>query len=386
MNKALSIAAVNAKRLGRDRIGLFFLFVFPIILILLLGVTFGSGFTPSVGVVSTGSGQLGSELVTAIRDEENIEVERFTDDESLTGAIERGEVDAGVTIPEGYDEQLRSGGQATIEYLATPAGANATAIRTTVDSLVVEQGARVRAALFAAERGVGDFEETIRLANELAAQSPTVDVIVRSEGEDTFEGVGQFDLGAASQLVLFMFVNSLAATVALIQSRRLGVSRRMLSTPIAARTIVIGETLGRFTVAMIQGVFVIIAASLLFGVRWGDPLGASVLLTAFALVSTGAAMFFGAVLSNEQQAGALTPLSLGLAALGGCMVPLEVFSPTMQTIAHVTPHAWAVEGFTKLIRTDAGLSDIALQIVVLIGFAVVFLGLAAWRLHRSITR
>jgi ABC-2 type transport system permease protein len=386
MSKALSIAAVNAKRLGRDRIGLFFLFVFPIILILLLGVTFGSGFTPSVGVVSTGSGQLGSELVTAIRDEENIEVERFTDDESLTGAIERGEVDAGVTIPEGYDEQLRSGGQATIEYLATPAGANATAIRTTVDSLVVEQGARVRAALFAAERGVGDFEETIRLADELAAQSPTVDVIVRSEGEDTFEGVGQFDLGAASQLVLFMFINSLAAAVALIQSRRLGVSRRMLSTPIAARTIVIGETLGRFTVAMIQGVFVIIAASLLFGVRWGDPLGASVLLTAFALVSTGAAMFFGAVLSNEQQAGALTPLSLGLAALGGCMVPLEVFSPTMQTIAHVTPHAWAVEGFTKLIRTDADLSDIALQIVVLIGFAVVFLGLAAWRLHRSITR
>jgi ABC-2 type transport system permease protein len=386
MSKALSIAAVNAKRLGRDRIGLFFLFVFPIILILLLGVTFGSGFTPSLGVVSTGSGQLGSELVTAIRDEENIEVERFTDDESLTGAIERGEVDAGVTIPEGYDEQLRSGGQATIEYLATPAGANATAIRTTVDSLVVEQGARVRAALFAAERGVGDFEETIRLADELAAQSPTVDVIVRSEGEDTFEGVGQFDLGAASQLVLFMFVNSLGAAVALIQTRRLGVSRRMLSTPIAARTIVIGETLGRFTVAMIQGVFVIIAASLLFGVRWGDPLGASVLLTAFALVSTGAAMFFGAVLSNEQQAGALTPLSLGLAALGGCMVPLEVFSPTMQTIAHVTPHAWAVEGFTKLIRTDAGLSDIALQIVVLIGFAVVFLGLAAWRLHRSITR
>ena len=52
MRQALSIAAVNAKRLGRDRIGLFFLFVFPIILILLLGVTFGSGFTPRLGVVS----------------------------------------------------------------------------------------------------------------------------------------------------------------------------------------------------------------------------------------------------------------------------------------------------------------------------------------------
>jgi len=385
MSQVLSIAAVNAKRLGRDRIALFFLFVFPIILILLLGVTFGSGFTPRLGVVSEGSGELGAELVISLREQDGIEVERFADEETLTGAIERGDVDAGVTIPEGYDEQLTSGDEATIEYLARP-GASATAIRTTVDSLVVEQGVRVRAALFAVDRGVGDFEETTQIASELAAESPTVEVVVQSEGEDTFEGLGQFDLGASSQLVLFMFVNSLAATVALIQSRRLGVSRRMLSTPITSRTIVIGETLGRFAVAMMQGIFIILAASLLFGVRWGDPLGASVLLTAFALVSTGAAVLFGAVLSNEQQAGALTPLGLGLAALGGCMVPLEVFSPTMQTIAHVTPHAWAVEGFTKLIRTDAGLPDIALQITVLIGFAAVLLGLASWRLHRTITR
>jgi len=384
MRKALSIAGVNAKRLTRDRIGLFFLFVFPIILILLLGVTFGSGFVPRLGVVSENSGEMGAELAAALAEEVNLEAERFHSEQTLTDATERGEVDAGVVIPEGYDERLRSGDEAEVEYTAR-AGSNTTAIRTTVDALVVNQGARVRAALFASERGAGDFEETSQVARSLAAESPTVGVTVRSQGEDTFEGLGQYDLGASSQLVLFMFVNSLGACIALIQSRRLGVSRRMLSTPISAGTIVIGETFGRFFVAMIQGVFIILAASLLFGVKWGDPLGASALLTAFALVSTGAAMLFGAILSNEQQAGALTPLSLGLAALGGCMVPLEVFSPTMQTIAHITPHAWAVEGFTDLIRTDAGITDIALQIVVLLGFAVALLAVASWRLHKSIT-
>ena len=100
--------------------GLFFLFVFPIILILLLGVTFGSGFTPRVGVISTSSGELGAELVTSLRGED-IEVERFLDQESLTGAIERGEVDAGVTIPEGYDEQLRSGSEARSSISLGPA-------------------------------------------------------------------------------------------------------------------------------------------------------------------------------------------------------------------------------------------------------------------------
>lgn len=385
MKRVFSIAAVNAKRLGRDRVGLFFLFVFPIILILLLGLSFGSGFEPRLGVMASNSGELGSELATALGQVEEIEIERFSSAELLTDAVERGEVDGGVTIPAGYDEELRSGNEATIEYTAR-AGSTSTAIRTTVDAVVVEQAARVRAALFAADRGVGDFDETIQVASSVATETPSVDVVVQSEGEDTFEGLGQFDLGASSQLVLFMFVNSLGATVALIQSRRLGVSRRMLSTPMTAGTIVVGETLGRFLVAMLQGVFIILAASLLFGVKWGDPLAASALLTSFALVSTGAAMLFGAMLSNEQQAGALTPVGLGLAALGGCMVPLEIFSPTMQTIAHITPHAWAVEGFTELIRTDAGITDIALQIAVLLGFAVVLLGLASWRLHRSITR
>ena len=385
MSRAFSIAAVNAKRLGRDRVGLFFLFVFPIILILLLGLSFGSGFAPRLGVVSSNSGELGLELATALGQVEEIEIERFSSAEELTDAVERGDVNAGVVIPAGYDEEIRSGNETTIEYIAR-AGSTSTAIRTTVDAVVVEQAARVRAALFSSDRGVGDFDETIQVASSLAAETPTVEVVVQSEGEDTFEGLGQFDLGASSQLVLFMFVNSLGATVALIQSRRLGVSRRMLSTPMTAGTIVVGETLGRFLVAMMQGVFIILAASLLFGVRWGDPLAASALLTAFALVSTGAAMLFGAVLSNEQQAGALTPVGLGLAALGGCMVPLEIFSPTMQTIAHITPHAWAVEGFTELIRTDAGITEIALQIAVLLGFAVVLLGLASWRLHRTITR
>ncbi|MGH2699974.1 MAG: ABC transporter permease [Actinomycetota bacterium] len=385
MSKALSIAAVNAIRLGRDRVGLFFLFVFPIVLILLIGVSFGEGFEPKLGVVAPDGGELGDELVEALGGEEVLEIERLPDRGSLVDAVERGEVDAGVVIPPNYDSVLRAGDEATVEYVS-PARTTTAAIRTTVNAVVTEKAARVRAASFAADRGAGGFDQAAEVARSVASQTPAIDVDVRSEGESTFAGLGQFDLGASSQLILFMFVNSLGATVALIQSRRLGVSRRMLSTPMTAGTIVVGETLGRFLIAMIQGVFIILAATLLFGVEWGDPLAASVLLTAFALVSTGAAMLFGAILSNEQQAGALTPLGLGLAALGGCMVPLEIFSPTMQTIAHITPHAWAVEGFTELIRTDAGIADVALQIGVLVSFAVVLLGVASWRLHQTITR
>jgi len=346
--KALAIAGVNAKRLVRDRIGLFFLFVFPVVLILLLGVAFGGDFSPTLGVVSPSDEPLAEGLVNHLSEDSVVEIEHYADVDALVDAVEKGDARAGMIVPEGYDADLRAGRYTEIGYFA-PSGETSTTLRTAVDAAVADQGAQIRATLFATELGVGDFDQVAEIAETAADDIPTITVNVENRGDEDSEEVGRFDLGASSQLVLFMFVNSLAGTIALIQSRRLGVS------------------------------------ALLFGVDWGDPLAASALVIAFALVSTGAAMLFGAVLANEQQAGALTPLGLGLAALGGCMVPLEIFSPTMQTIAHFTPHAWAVEGFTELIRSDAGIVDIAPQIGVLLGFAAVLLALASWRLRKAIT-
>jgi ABC-2 type transport system permease protein len=381
LRTVIDIAGVNLRRLMRDRIGLFFVFVFPIILILLLGVTFGGDFTAQVGIVSS-DGELSRALVDELEAGEGVETESFASERDLVDAVERGVVDAGVVVPPDYDQTLRSGEEAEIGYVAR-AGDFSTALQSTVDSAVARQSALVRAARFAeSETGIG-FDEGLQRARLVATAAPTVEVDATvAGGSDT--SAGRFDLGAATQLVLFTFVNSLAGAVALVQTRKLGVSQRMLSTPMRVGTLVMGEAGGRFSLAMLQGVFIIVAASIIFGVKWGDPLGAAALITSFALVSTGAALFFGAILSNEQQAGALTPVGLALAALGGCMVPLEVFSPTMQTIAHITPHAWAVEGFTELIRRDAGLVDVLPQVGVLLLFAVVLLALATTRLRRAV--
>lgn len=78
-----------------------------------------------------------------------------------------------------------------------------------------------------------------------------------------------------------------------------------------------------------------------FGIDWGDRLGATVLVTALALVSSGAGMLLGAtVRTPEQSLGIGLLAGLGLAALGGAMLPLELFSGTIRTMAHLTPHAW----------------------------------------------
>ena len=97
-------------------------------------------------------------------------------------------------------------------------------------------------------------------------------------------------------------------------------------------------------------------------------------------------MLFGAVLSNENQAGALIPLALAMAALGGSMVPLEIFSPTMRTISKITPHAWANDAFNELLNHAASFGDVLPQVTVLLVYGLVLLAVATWGLRRSIVR
>jgi ABC-2 type transport system permease protein len=160
----------------------------------------------------------------------------------------------------------------------------------------------------------------------------------------------------------------------------------MLSTPTSPNIIVAGEGAGRVATGLVQGLYIVGVTLVVFGVRWGNLLGVSVLLLVFSAVAAGAAMLLGTVFRNDQQAGGLSVLlGLGLAALGGCMLPMELFSPTMRQVAHATPHAWAIDGFSDLVYRGGTLVDVLPEVGVLAVYAAVLLTLASWRLRRAIT-
>lgn len=385
--KVLVIAATDLRRFLRDRPNLFFVFVLPLLLILFIGLQFGSGMLPRVGVVA-GVGPLSDRLVAALGRTEGIETVAYGDRGELRSDVERGRLDGGVVVPADYDMRLQGGEQVSVAYVAA-ADPRSRLLEATVAAAVAEEAQLYRAARFA---GADDLTAARDAAARLRGGLSSVEVAVTEQGTEDplveeFAGLGQFDLGASTQLLLFVFLTSLAASSSLIRTRRLRVARRMLSTPTSVRSVLAGTTLGRFGIAAVQGLYIMGGSLLLFGVDWGDPLGAAAVLVVFALVGSGGGMLLGAVLDNDAQAGGLgVMLGLGLAALGGCMAPLELFPPTMQTVAHVTPHAWAVDAFAELVRRGGGLADIGGELAVLAGFAAVLLTVATWRLQRSLTR
>jgi ABC-2 type transport system permease protein len=385
--KALAIMRANLTRMGRDRLGLFFVVLLPIIIVFVVGLQFGGSFSPRIGVYAESPGELGEELINGFGDlePEAWAVVRYADEAALVDAVERGAVDAGIALPDRYDERLRAGEAVAIEYLAQAGGAGI-GIETAVRSLVAHQAAEVGAARFGSLEAGGTVDEQLVTVRAVAAALPPLTVATETAGQETFpSSIRGFTLGAQGQLVLFIFLTSLNGAVQLILTRTLGVSRRMLSTPTSVGTIVFGEALGRFGVAMIQALIIVFASAIAFGVLWGDPLGTAAIVIAFSLVGAGAAMLIGSVASNPEQAGALGVVGgMGFAALGGAMVPPEVFPPIMQTISHLTPHAWALDGLRKLAVDGADLVAVGPQVGVLLAFAAVLLGLASWRLRSAL--
>jgi len=385
--KVLAIAGSNVRRMLRERSNIFFVFIFPLALILLIGAQFGGDVDPVIGLYQADDDQLAVAVAEAVEAEETLEVVDYDTEEQLVSAVERGNAQAGLFLPAGMDQKAISGELVEIGFVARTDGFGPQ-IQSVVGAAVSEVMTPVTAAQFAVVKTGASFEAALEVARSQRAAAPGLGTEVTAIGEALFPStLGRFDLGASSQLILFVFLTALAGSAALILSRQLGISRRMLATPTATGTIVIGEGTGRWAVAMVQGLYIILATFLIFRVNWGDPLGALLILVTFSAVGAGAGMLMGAIFSNDAQASGIgVVLSLGLAALGGCMLPVELFSPTMQKVAHITPHAWALDGFAELVRRDGTVVDILPELGILVVYATVLLVLAAWRLRIALTR
>jgi ABC-2 type transport system permease protein len=174
----LAIAAVNVQRLLRDRTGLFFVFVLPIVLIVVLGTMYGGRVAPRMGIVAIGSGALGAELVDAIRDGGvKLELKEPATIDELRARVEDGTLEIGVIVPPGYDATLRGGGVATVTILGQGQSA-VSALREAVDAAIAGQAAAVGAARLAASRGGIPFDEALVTARRVQGDLAGVAVAV----------------------------------------------------------------------------------------------------------------------------------------------------------------------------------------------------------------
>lgn len=383
--KPLTIVAANLRRLMRTPYNLFFIGLGPLAMIFLLGSAFGSSATTHVDALAPHS-KYADHLLETISHQQGLTVQRVGGMRALREAIEYGDVEAGIVVPPNYDQLLLANQNVQIRYYAQQ-GINGQQVNQIVQSGVTEESNEVVATrLLQRVRGM-TFGAGFARVQRTATRLPKVTVnTVEPIGKRFPRALKRFTSEASSQLFLFVFIISLMNSAALIETRRLGIASRMLVSPTTVRSVILGEALGRFVLAAIQAVLIVLLSWSLFGVEWGNGLAVAAVTIAFCLVAAGFAMLLGSTLATEQQALAVALfLGAGLAAIGGSMVPLIFFPTIMRDLSHIAPHAWGNEAMIKLLKEGGGLVDVLPQVGALIGFAVVTFSLAVWLLRHELT-
>lgn len=370
--KVLTIAGNELLRFMRTPIALALGLALPLLLTLVTGLG-ASRAKPSIALVVEDDGPLAAELAESIGGIDDLTVTEYERNDMLN-MVARSDVAAGVVIPAGYDQALRSGETADVEYL--------TAIATDVDASglinaeVAVLSTRVLAATITADETGLPFDETLAVAQVVVDETPGTEVnLVGPDGGAPDDPVGAFDGPAVSNILLFVFITAVASSAMIMETRQLGVGRRMLATPTGAGTVIGGALLGRFLISAVQAAIIVVVSALFFGVDWGSLPAALAVLAMFALVGAAAGLLAGSVFSSESAAYGVG-IGLGIAL---------IYFTQIASLKAFSPHHWAWEALDELMLRRGTVGDILPQLGVLALFAAVLVVLSTWRFRASIT-
>jgi ABC-2 type transport system permease protein len=381
-----AFTSVVLRQLARDRTALFFMLALPVAIIVIIGTTFGGQGRLRIGLV-TSPGQVATRLDAGLAAAKGVEVERYDNLTDLRRAVRRFSVAAGVVVPPDADQRLESKGSVELSLLVLPTSNDAVTVRRTVGGIVDEVGAPLAAATYAVEQVGVPFDEALASADQLALAEAggAIAVTTIDVGAGGNRDVGQFSRTAPQNLVLFTFITALTSSTLLVKARRTGILRRALASPTGLGVQLAGMAGGWFAICVLQSLLIVVVGTVGFGVHWGNPLAAGVLIVMFALVGCGAGLLVGSLGANEDRVGAISPVvGIILGALGGCTVPLEVFPQRMRTAARAVPHYWAVDAWEALIYRQGDLRDITPNLAVLATFAAVLLSVATFTMRRAL--
>ncbi|MCL4390322.1 MAG: ABC transporter permease [Patescibacteria group bacterium] len=183
--------------------------------------------------------------------------------------------------------------------------------------------------------------------------------------------------GVVAMAVLF---TSVFTGIEIIWDRQFGFLKETLVAPVSRLSIMIGRTAGGATVATLQGVIVLVIATLA-GFRpvslWSViPAILIMILTATLFTALGTAI--ASVLEDMQGFQLIMNfLIMPLFFLSGALFPLSNLPGALEVVVKIDPLSYGVDGLRQTL-TGAGYFPLSLDLLVLCGVTVALLVLGSW--------
>ncbi len=411
MKKILLLGWKDLTLAFRDKAALILMLLAPFALTLGLGLVTGglSGGSSSSGLsdipvvlVNQDAGQLGGELVNVFQSAELAELvapQVSGDAAAARQLVDDDQTAAAVIIPAGFTAGIipdagtgQSGAAVQIELYMNPSRPTSSGIvqaivdqfvnqveigrvgaQVTVSGLIVsgriqpQQAAALGEQLGASQAQAADSSRITLTGVE--ADSPAVE----------FNVLAYMAPGMA--LMFLMFTVSNGGRTLLVEKAH-GTLPRLLVAPLSPAQVLLGKMFGVFLTGTAQMLILIVASTLLFQLKWGNPMAVLALVLACVVGAVGWGMLITALVKTPGQAASIgSAVMLIFGILGGSFFDISILPAWFRAASRITPNAWGLDGFGRL-AAGGGLMDILPDITGLLAMGVVLFGVSLFLFMR----
>ena len=359
------IAANGLRRSVRDRSSLIQAIAAPILIALVVGAAFGSGFSldVTVGIRDADGSDISRQIAQGLTGAGGDGIAFSAVDTDPEAALDSGAYDAVIVLPRGLSDSVLSGEPAQLDVVGEATDPLAQSVAESVAAGVAAnlQTARVT-AVAASAAGVSDPGAAI----QRAVTAPPPLTVEQGEVTGTFSVMAYFAPGVA-MLFLFFIIGNGARSI--IEERREGTLPRILAAPVSAGSVLLGKTVGVLIVGVVSMTLVWLVTWLGFGAYWGDPIGVFLVIVSAVVAIAGISLLITGLARTENQADALTTIvALLFAVAGGTF--FYGASGVLSNLRLFTPNGQALAAFVNLAAAKADVVEVLPQVLLLTGIGV----------------
>jgi ABC-2 type transport system permease protein len=348
------------------------------------------------------------DLIVSILESEDmadlIEVAFADNDRAARAAVDNQEAQVAIVIPTDFSEQFADvrDGKAVIEFYQDPTLTIGPAIMRSILNRFLDSMAGVSIALnvFMDEADPSQYGLTMQvmqgyLNTSLAlSDDPAGELLdvrapagAQKSPEEESQNLLITIIGPimTGMMIFYAFFTGTSTAQSILKEEEELTLPRLFTTPTPQATILTGKLLSVFATVCVQVVVLLVAARLIFGIRWGEF--GSVAMSALGIIFSAASfgVFVNSFLKNTKQAGVLFG---GVLSVTGMLGMLSIFAAgapgaanLADTVSLVVPQGWAIRGLMQSMNGEP-VSAVLVTMLVSFAWSVAFFIIGMLRFNR----
>jgi len=405
--RTFDLALKDISQLLRDKRSLLFLLAMPLIFTLFMGFAQkGAAETPdprlAVGWVNNDAGNPVSEqLKKLLQAGDGIRLVELSSAEAagVDQQVKSGSLAAAVVVPSGFSanalagqpvqvklvaEELSTIGQSAFQLARVPVSRTMGALEAARLYVKAVDAHQPYASAAARQSDlVAQFTSAAQNWQQSADQGPKI-VLEKAAGaaaQGQPLGGNAYNQSSPGMLVMFAVFGLTSSAAILVEERKTRTLQRMITTSMRPAQIIGGHLLAMFAVVFFQELLLIVFGQFVLNVNYlREPLAVLLVAITVALWVASLGLLVSVFSKGEEQVTLFSLILMFiLSGLGGAWFSLEITGPTFSAIGHLTPTAWAMDGFQNILIRGLGFSSILVPAGIMLAYGLVFFGISVWR-------